>query len=124
MPNHDLTKRPSVAKIKPSHGNTTFYSDPSIKSDPDARGIRLAVGAVTKTWVLSKRIDGKLRSIKLGSWPELPTLFAARDVAKEKMGEIDPRVGRVAAQGYCEVGFAHAGRPKEHGVFFAGHEGQ
>lgn len=88
MPNHSLTTRPSVAKIKPSLGKTTFYSDPSIKADPDARGVRLAVGATTKTWVLSKRIDGKVRSIKLGAWPELPTVFAARDIAKEKMGAI------------------------------------
>lgn len=88
MPNHSLTTRPSVAKIKPSLGKTTFYSDQSIKADPDARGIRLAVGSVKKTWVLSKRIDGKVRSITLGAWPELPTVFAARDVAKEKMGAI------------------------------------
>ena len=48
MPNHSLTKRSDVAKIKPSPGKTTFYSDPSIKVDPDARGVRLAVGATTK----------------------------------------------------------------------------
>ncbi len=85
MPNHDLTKRPEVAKITPTPGKTTMYSDLTIKSDPDARGIRLAVGATTKTWILSKRIDGKVRSITLGSWPDLPTVFAARDKAKEKM---------------------------------------
>lgn len=84
MPNHELTTRPDVAKIKHAPG-TTMYSDPSVKSDPDARGIRLAVGATTKTWVLSKRIDGKVRTIMLGTWPELPTVFQARDVAKVKM---------------------------------------
>lgn len=90
MPNHNLTTRPAVAKIKHAPG-TTMYSDPSVKPDPDARGIRLAVGATTKTWVLSKRIDGKVRSVTLGSWPELPTVYAARDVAVEKMAAITTR---------------------------------
>lgn len=90
MPNHDLTTRPAVAKIKHAQG-TTFYSDPSIKPDPDARGIRLAVGATTKTWMITKRIDGKVRSITLGTWPDLPTVFAARDIAKEKMSAISAK---------------------------------
>lgn len=90
MPNHDLTNRPAVAKIKHASG-TTFYSDPTIKKDPDARGIRLAVGSTTKTWLLTKRIDGKVRTITLGSWPDLPTVFAARDVAKEKMAAISTK---------------------------------
>ncbi|MEJ6398521.1 tyrosine-type recombinase/integrase [Yoonia sp. 208BN28-4] len=68
-----------------------MYSDPSVKPDPDARGIRLAVGATTKTWVLSKRIDGKVRSVTLGSWPDLPTVYAARDVAVEKMAAVTTR---------------------------------
>jgi len=87
MPNHDLTKRPSIAKIKHATG-TTMYTDHTIKNDPDARGIRLAVGATTKTWLLGKRINGKQRTITLGSWPELPTVFKARDIAKEKMASI------------------------------------
>lgn len=90
MPNHSLTTRPAVAKIKHAPG-TTMYSDPTIKSDPDARGVRLAVGATTKTWVLSKRIEGKVRTIMLGAWPDLPTVFAARDVAKEKMQAVDTK---------------------------------
>lgn len=90
MPNHNLTTRPAVAKIKHATG-TTMYSDPSVKPDPDARGIRLAVGATTKTWVLSKRIDGKVRSVTLGSWPDLPTVYAARDVAVEKMAAVTTR---------------------------------
>ncbi len=91
MPNHNLTTRPEVAKIKATPGKTTMYSDLTIKADPDARGIRLAVGATTKTWILSKRINGKVRSITLGSWPDLPTVFAARDKAKEKMDEVTTR---------------------------------
>ena len=91
MPNHDLTKRPAIAKIKHAQGNTVMYSDPSMKPDPDARGIRLAVGATKKTWILSKRLDGKVRSITLGAWPDLPTVYAARDVAKEKMNEATTR---------------------------------
>ena len=90
MPNHNLTTRPAIAKIKHAPG-TIMYSDPSVKPDPDARGIRLAVGATKKTWVLSKRIDGKVRSVTLGAWPDLPTVFAARDVAKEKMAAITTR---------------------------------
>ena len=66
MPNHNLTTRPAIAKIKHAPG-TIMYSDPSVKPDPDARGIRLAVGATKKTWVLSKRIDGKVRSVTLGA---------------------------------------------------------
>ncbi|KUP92700.1 tyrosine-type recombinase/integrase [Tritonibacter horizontis] len=91
MPNHNLTTRPAIAKIKHAPGNTIMYSDPSVKPDPDARGIRLAVGATKKTWVLSKRIDGKVRSVTLGAWPDLPTVYAARDVAKEKMEAITTR---------------------------------
>lgn len=91
MPNHNLTTRPAIAKIKHAPGNTIMYSDPSVKPDPDARGIRLAVGATKKTWVLSKRIDGKVRSVTLGAWPDLPTVYAARDVAKEKMAAITTR---------------------------------
>lgn len=91
MPNHNLTSRPEVAKIKPTPGKTTMYSDLTIKADPDARGIRLAVGAMTKTWILSKRINGKVRSVTLGYWPDLPTVFAARDKAKEKMSEMTTR---------------------------------
>lgn len=60
-----------------------------MKQDPDARGIRLMVGSTTKTWVMTRRIDGRVRTITLGSWPDLPTLFDARDVAKEKQQATD-----------------------------------
>ncbi|MEO1538099.1 MAG: integrase family protein [Pseudomonadota bacterium] len=89
MSHADLIKRPDVQKIKPTPGKTTSYSDPSIKNDPDARGIRLMVGATTKTWVLTRRMDDKVRTITLGAWPELPTVFAARDVAKVKLFAIE-----------------------------------
>lgn len=88
MPHHVLTKRPEVAKIKPTLGKTITYSDPSVKQDPDARGIRLCVGTTSKAWVLSKRVNGKQRTITLGSWPDVPTIFDARDAAKEKLLEI------------------------------------
>lgn len=57
MPNHNLTTRPAIAKIEHAPGNTIKYSDPSVKPDPDAHGIRLAIGATKKAWVLSKRIE-------------------------------------------------------------------
>lgn len=88
MPHHELAKRPDVAKIKPVPGKTTSYSDPSLKNDPDARGIRLMVGATTKTWVITRRIDDKVRTITLGSFPDLPTIFDARDAAKAKMAAV------------------------------------
>lgn len=88
MPHAELINRPSIAKLKPTMGKTTSYSDPSLKNDPDARGIRLMVGATTKTWVMTRRIDDKVRTVTLGPWPELPTVFAARDIAKEKLSAI------------------------------------
>ncbi|MEX0280306.1 MAG: tyrosine-type recombinase/integrase [Arenibacterium sp.] len=88
MPHHQLAKRPDVAKIKPVPGKTTSYSDPSLKNDPDARGIRLMVGTTTKTWVITRRIDDKVRTITLGSFPDLPTIFDARDASKAKMAAV------------------------------------
>ncbi|MBO6603638.1 MAG: integrase family protein [Roseicyclus sp.] len=89
MPHTELINRPSIAKLKPTTGKATSYSDPSLKNDPDARGIRLMVGATTKTWVITRRIDDKVRTVTLGPWPELPTVFAARDIAKEKMAAVN-----------------------------------
>lgn len=89
MPHQTLAKRPDVAKIKPTPGKTISYSDPSLKNDPDARGIRLMVGTNTKTWVVTRRIDDKVRTITLGSWPDLPTVFAARDAAKAKIEAVN-----------------------------------
>ncbi|MFT6605699.1 MAG: integrase [Halocynthiibacter sp.] len=88
MPNLPLTKRPNVAKIKHPDSGTVFYSDPSLKTDPDAKGIRLAVGARQKVWWVARRIDGRVKQIRLGEWPTLPDVYAARDVAKEKMSAV------------------------------------
>jgi len=88
MPNLPLTKRPNVAKIKHPDSGTIFYSDPSLKTDPDAKGIRLAVGARQKVWWVARRIDGKVKQIRLGEWPTLPDVYAARDIAKEKMAAV------------------------------------
>ena len=85
MPNLPLTKRPNVANIKHPASGTVFYSDPDLKTDPDAKGIRLAVGARQKVWWLTRRIDGKVKQVRLGLWPELADVYAARDIAKEKM---------------------------------------
>lgn len=85
MPTAKLTSRPEIAKIKHPLGGTDFYSH-----DGDAlKGIRLAVGSRTKTWILTKRIGGKVRSIKLGEWPELVHGDAAMVVARAKIAELE-----------------------------------
>lgn len=85
MPTAKLTSRPEVAKIAHPASGTIFYSH-----EGDALpGIRLAVGARTKTWVLSKRIQGKVRSIKLGDWPALANGDAAMVVARAKVAELE-----------------------------------
>ncbi|TDL78109.1 hypothetical protein E2L08_12480 [Palleronia sediminis] len=84
MPTIKLTSRPEIAKVKHPDTGTVFYSH-----DGDAlKGIRLAVGARTKLWILSKRIDGKVRSIKLGDWPAIPTGHQAEEVAKQRIAEL------------------------------------
>lgn len=85
MPTAKLTSRPEVAKIAHPASGTVFFSH-----EGDALpGIRLAVGARTKTWVLSKRIRGKVRSIKLGDWPTLANGDAAMAVARAKIKELE-----------------------------------
>ncbi|WP_158243137.1 tyrosine-type recombinase/integrase [Acidimangrovimonas sediminis] len=84
MPAIKLTSRPEIAKIKHPETGTEFYSH-----DGDAlRGIRLAVGARTKSWILTKRINGKVRSVKLGEWPEVANGGAAEEIAKKKIAEL------------------------------------
>ena len=84
MPNlANLRSRPKIQAIKPSKSDTVFY-----RHDGDAfRGLRLAVGTQTKTWIVSKRINGKVRSITVGRWPEIATGDAAMDIARGKIAD-------------------------------------
>ena len=85
MPTANLTSRPKIAALKPPATGNTFYSH-----DGDAlKGIRLAVGKTKKSWVLSKRIGGSIKSIILGEWPDLPNGLAAEEVAKEKLKQLN-----------------------------------
>lgn len=85
MPNlANLRSRPKIQAIKPSGKETNFY-----RHDGDAlKGLRLAVGAQTKTWIMSKRIDGKVRSITVGRWPEIANGDAAIEIARQKVEEL------------------------------------
>jgi len=82
MPNYaNLRSRPKIQAIKPSKRDTEFY-----RHDGDAlQGLRLAVGAQAKTWIMSKRINGKVRSITLGRWPEIANGDNAMAIAREKI---------------------------------------
>ncbi len=95
MPNlANLRSRPKIQAIKPSKGNTVFY-----RHDGDAfQGLRLAVGKQTKTWVMSKRISGKVRSITVGRWPEIANGEAAMDVAREKVAALEAGTDAAATQ--------------------------
>ena len=85
MPTANLTSRPKIAALKPPATGNIFYSH-----DGDAlKGIRLAVGKTKKSWVLSKRIGGSVKSIILGEWPDLPNGLAAEAVAKDKLKELN-----------------------------------
>jgi len=85
MPSIDLSKRPSIAKIKHPDTGTVFYSH----DGNGYKGLRLSVGKATKTWVLSKRIGSSIKSISLGAWPEIATGDMALTVAKTKLDELD-----------------------------------
>lgn len=81
----NLTSRPAIAKIKNPQAGTDFYSHQG-----DAlKGLRLAVGARSKVWILSKRIGGKVRSIKLGDWPEVANGDKALIIARDKIEELE-----------------------------------
>jgi len=86
MPNYaNLRSRPKIHSIKPSTCDTIFY-----RHDGDAlQGLRLAVGAKAKTWIMSKRINGKVRSITLGRWPELANGDAAMELARDKIAALE-----------------------------------
>ncbi len=86
MPNYaNLRSRPKIEAIKPSKQDTVFY-----RHDGDAlTGLRLAVGKRAKTWVMTKRINGKVRTVTLGRWPEVANGDAAMDVARDKIAELE-----------------------------------
>lgn len=46
----------------------TWYSDSSKRA---VRGLRLMAGATKKTWYLNRRESGKVRQVKLGTFPEM-----------------------------------------------------
>ncbi|WP_205388925.1 tyrosine-type recombinase/integrase [Sulfitobacter sp. JL08] len=95
MPNYaNLRSRPKIHSIKPSTCDTIFY-----RHDGDAlQGLRLAVGAQAKTWIMSKRINGKVRSITLGRWPEIANGDAAMAVAREKIVALEAGTDAVTTQ--------------------------
>ncbi|GAB1395613.1 hypothetical protein MASR1M65_03900 [Saprospiraceae bacterium] len=85
MPTADLSKRPSIAKIKHPDTGTVFYSH----DGNGYKGLRLSVGKATKTWVLSKRVGSSIKSI-LGAWPEIATSDMALTIEAEA-GRSRPR---------------------------------
>ena len=85
MPSIDLSKRPSIAKIKHPDTGTVFYSHVGT----GYKGLRLSVGKATKTWLLSKRIGSSVKSINLGSFPAIATGDQALVLAKAKLDELD-----------------------------------
>ena len=101
MPTTDLSKRPSIAKIKHPDTGTDWYSH----DGKGYKGLRLSVGKATKTWVLSKRVGSSIRSIRLGEFPTIATGDMALTVAQKKMDELD--LGRDAkASGIKTLGDA------------------
>ncbi|MEO8530566.1 MAG: tyrosine-type recombinase/integrase [Deltaproteobacteria bacterium] len=101
MPTIDLSKRPSIAKIKHPNTGTDWYSH----DGKGYKGLRLSVGKATKTWVLSKRVGSSIRSIRLGEFPTIATGDMALTVAQKKMDELD--LGRDAkASGIKTLGDA------------------
>lgn len=101
MPTIDLSKRPSIAKIKHPDTGTDWYSH----DGKGYKGLRLSVGKATKTWVLSKRVGSSIRSIRLGEFPTIATGDMALTVAQKKLDELD--LGRDAkASGIKTLGDA------------------
>jgi integrase len=85
MPSVDLSKRPSIAKIKHPETGTVFYSH----DGTGYKGLRLSVGKTTKTWVLSKRIGSSVKSVTLGAFPAIATGDQALVLANAKLEELD-----------------------------------
>lgn len=78
MPSHNLQTLPSVKAIPFSKGKTTIYSDPDAKR----AGVRLNVSAKSKTWIFTRRVNGKLKTDAIGAFPDMPTIHAAGEAAK------------------------------------------
>lgn len=76
-----LTKRIVDAVLHPAQGQQVFVRD------TETRGFALRVTPGSKTFVLEKEINGKVRRMSLGSYGAL-TVEQARDLAKVKIGEI------------------------------------
>ncbi|MEP1768191.1 MAG: integrase family protein [Sulfitobacter sp.] len=90
----NLRSRPKIQAIKPSKSDTEFY-----RHDGDAlKGLRLAVGARAKTWIMSKRIGGKVRSITVGRWPDIANGDAAMEIAREKIADLEAGTDAAATQ--------------------------
>lgn len=81
----NLTSRPAIAKIKNPKSETDFYSHQG-----DAlKGLRLAVGTRSKSWIMTKRVGGKVRSMKLGNWPDVVNGEKAMEIARDKIVELE-----------------------------------
>lgn len=81
----NLTSRPVIAKIQSPTSATHFYSH---RGDA-LKGLRLAVGTRSKSWIMTKRVGGKVRSIKLGNWPDVVNGEKAMEIAREKIIELE-----------------------------------
>lgn len=79
MPISKLQRRVDVDAIPLSKGKTTTYSDPNADTDP--KGIRLAVSSNAKAWIITKRIDGKVKTLRIGAFPEIATVHQAAALA-------------------------------------------
>ena len=96
----NLTSRPAIARIKHPATETDFYSHQG-----DAlKGLRLAVGTRSKSWIVTKRVGGKVRSIKLGNWPDVPNGDGAMDIARDKIAGrgLGPRSRRSGVRRFPE----------------------
>ncbi len=81
MPISKLQRRVDVDAIPLSKGKTTTYSDPNADTDP--KGIRLAVSSNAKAWIITKRIDGKVKTLRIGAFPEIATVHQAAALAAD-----------------------------------------
>lgn len=94
MPINKLQRRVDVDAIPLSKGKTTTYSDPNAETDP--KGIRLAVSSNAKAWIITKRIDGKVKTLRIGAFPEIATVHQAAVIAADM---IKPAAIKSSAKG-------------------------